>query len=992
MNDTTNIKNRLAVFNKSRLAASMAILLGTVSQPVMAQETAQAGAEEQPVEVIEVQGIRGSLIRAMDMKRSSPGVMDAISAEEMGKFPDSNLAESLQRITGVSVSRANGEGSEITVRGFGPGFNLITLNGRQMPGTGFTRSYSLQHLSSEGVSALEVYKTARAENPSGGLGATVNIVTAKPLQRPGERYSFMAKALHDTSVEEGHDITPEIAGIYSNTFYDDTFGASLSFSHYQRHFQRQQANVQGWQANVDLPDLDESMFTDPRAIDADGNRVGNHFFPKDMNYGFDNVENERTNGQLTLQYAPNDDLTVTMDYTMTNAIVGLEGVGWGIWNEFGGNINSYILDENGTALYADIGGNDGSFTANRNTTEVDARSIGLNVDWQATDELKLSLDYHDSSNEIDNGADRGMGSTGQIILGSDKLISKVYDYREGEIPHAYINWRNGTNELMPSEIDSNFSQFEHTPGESTVDQLQIDGEWFNSVFDIPMVAVKFGLARTEQAMGGTNAWSGLRGGPGFNPSFTEIFPDSMFVRHDTGNFLDEFAGGGSALMPNYYYTYDFDEAVARQMAFLTEDLMGADVYVPDAYFDGIDGESRVEEVTNSIYIQTDWEFDVADFPVQIIAGARYEETEVTSTVRQRVEQQVNWVSASEWIMQYEEGGTDNYLTQEGEHDVFLPAIDIRVDITDDLLARVSWGKTMARAPLGNLAGGRALSGSPKPGARTGGQGNPNLLPFESTNLDITLEYYYDEASYAYVGFFKKDVDNFIQTTITETTIDGLYDIFNGPRYQQAIADIEGRGEQATSTAIFEQMLANGHGNADGQIEPNSNDPLIVWNISQPANTDSKSVDGIEVAVQHMFGETGFGLGVNATFVDGDVEFDVDSLTQQAPLTGLGDSANLQAFYEKDDLSVKFTYAWRDDYLLGVGQAQGSADAPPQFFKDYGQLDMSVNYDINERVTVFFDALNLTNETEQGYGRYEEQFLFARQYGTRYALGIRYGFN
>lgn len=977
-------------FNKSRLAVSVALLMGAAGQPVLAQETDDAA--EPQVEVIEVQGIRGSLLRAMDLKRSTPGVMDAISAEEMGKFPDSNLAESLMRIPGVTVSRNNGEGSQITVRGFGPEFNLITLNGRQMPGTGFTRSYSLENLSAEGVKTLEVYKTSTVANPSGGLGATVNIVTTKPLAQPGERYSFMAKARHDESVEKGDTVTPEIAGVYSNTFNDDTFGVSLSFNHYQRDFQRQQANIQGWQANVDLPDLDDALVIDPRAIDENGDRIGNHFFPKDMNYGIDDVENERTNAQLTMQYAPTEDVKVTLDYTVTNSVVGVESIGWGIWNEFGGNINAYELDENGTALYADIGGNDGSFTASRGTTEVDARSIGLNVEWQVNDDLKLNFDYHDSNNEIDNGADKGMGSNGQIILGSDQLISKVYDYRTGEIPHAYINWRNGTNELMPSEIDSNFSQFIHSPGESTIEQLQIDGEWFNSAFDIPMAVVKFGLARTEQTMGGHSAWSGLRGGPGFNPSFTEIFPDSMFTRHDTSGLLDAFAGGGSALMPNYYYTYDFDEAVARQMAYLTEDIMGADVYVPDAYFDGIDSESYVEEVTNSFYIQTEWDFDVKDYPVELIAGLRYEETDVTSTVRQRVEKQVNWVSASEWIMQYEEGGTDNFLTQYGKHDVLLPAIDLRVELTEELMARLSWGKSMARAPLGNLAGGRALSGSPKPGARTGGQGNPNLLPFESTNLDIALDYYYGEGSYASIVYFRKDVDNFIQTTITETTIEGLHDIYNGPRYLQAIADIEARGEQATSTAIFEQMLANGHGNADGQIEPDSSDPLIVWNISQPTNTDSKSVDGFEVAVQHLFGESGFGFGVNATFVEGDVEFDVDSLTQQAPLTGLGDSANLQGFYEKDGLSVKLTYAWRDDYLLGVGQAQGSADAPPQFFKDFGIWDMSVNYDINESLTMFLDVLNITNETEQGYGRYQEQFLFARQYGTRYALGVRYTFN
>ena len=198
------------------------------------------------------------------------------------------------------------------------------------------------------------------------------------------------------------------------------------------------------------------------------------------------------------------------------------------------------------------------------------------------------------------------------------------------------------------------------------------------------------------------------------------------------------------------------------------------------------------------------------------------------------------------------------------------------------------------------------------------------------------------------------------------------------------------------------MIANGATvNAQGYLTPNADDPLMTWNITQPFNTsDNKTVDGIEVALQHFFGDSGFGFGANATFVDGDVEFDVDDITKvdsvadlepQTPLTGLGDSANFQVFYEKDNLSVKVTYAWRDEYLIGVGQDQGSADAPPQFAKEFGQVDMSVNYDIDENFTVFFEGLNLNNETEQGYGRYEEQFLFARQYGSRYTFGVRYSF-
>ena len=977
-------------FTKSRLATAIAVLMA--SSLVQAQDTSAAdNSASEDIEVIQISGIRGSLIRSMDVKRDASGVVDAISAEEMGKFPDTNLAESLQRITGVSVSRSNGEGSQITVRGFGPEFNLITLNGRQMPGTGNTRSYNLENLASDGISAIEVYKTARAENPSGGLGATVNIITAKPLQSPGLRYSVSAKGIYDSSNEEGDDITPELSAIFSNTFADEKFGVAISVSHQQRDFQRQYANIQGWQAQTSLPVLDAANVIDARPEDAEGNKIGPAFFAKDMNYGIDDVERERSNGQVTLQFAPVDNFVATLDYTASQATTGVNTIGWGIWNEFGGNINAYELDENGTAVYADISGNDGSFTASRNTTEVTARSVGLNLDWQVTEDFHLSLDYHDSDNKTDNGADKGLGSDGQVIIGSDQLVTKIYDYRTGDIPQASILWRNGTNELTPGEMDSNFSQFTHSPGKSDIKQLQLDSTWYNSVFDIPLASIKAGVAYTDQTMGGHNAWSGLRGGAGFSPSFTEIFPDSMFTRHSTAGFLDEFSGGGLNMASPYYYTYSFDEAVARQAAYLTEAVMGADVYVPDAYYDGIDSESSVQEETLSVYLQSDWQFDIGRFPARFNASVRYEETDVTSTVRQTVPQQVVWASASEWITQYLQG-EDTFLTLTGKHDVLLPMFDFRIDLTDDIVARVSWGKTIARAPLGNLAGGRSLSGSPKIGSRTGSEGNTNLQPFESTNLDLSLEYYYAEGSYASVGYFKKDVKNFIANETVEAQFDGLHDIYLGPRYLEAEQQLIAAGDANPDTsAIYQQMLDNGHGNANGVIEPTANDPLITWLVTRPYNSNDKSVDGFEVAVQHLFGETGFGVGANATFVDGDVKFDVTSLEVQSPLNGLGDSANFQAFYENHGLSVKVTYAWRDSYLIGVGQSQGSADAPPQFAKTFGQWDMSINYDINDNLTVFFEGINLNNETEQGYGRYEEQFLFARQYGTRYALGVRYSF-
>jgi TonB-dependent receptor len=977
-------------FNKKRLAVAMSMLLGAgMSFPGHAQEASSAPDDD--VEVISVKGIRGSLIRAMDIKREGTGVVDAISAEEMGKFPDTNLAESLQRITGITVSRSNGEGSEITARGFGPAFNLVTLNGRQMPGTGNTRSYDLANLSSEGVSALEVIKTARAENPSGGIGALVNIVTAKPLNSPGLKYSVSAKGIYDTSNVDGDDVTPEMAALYSNTFADNTFGVALSLSLQERDFQQQSANIPGWQADQGLGNATGADAIDLRAEDADGEKLGHTYFPRQISYNINDSQRRRVNGQLTLQYAPTEDMTATLDYVRSEAETAVEGLGFGIWFNFGGNINSYELDENGTAIRFNESSNDYAHSANVSTTLVEAESIGFNFEWQLNDDIHLEFDYHDSTNATDNGLDTGSGHAGNVILAPNNIDNKTYDYTTGEVPNFEIVWPDGAAEADPGDFDPLFAQISRGAGESAIKQFQFDSEWLNPN-DSFLVNVKFGLAHTDSTIGGYGADNGNQGPNGYNGN-QAIFPDSMFTRQDTGDFLDQLDGGGNDLTTNYYYTFDYAEVIARMAA-------NFDPFFTDPFATGgIDAFGEVEESTGSVYAQAALYFEIADMPVDVNLGVRYEETEVTSTVQQQVEDFIIWSNPTEWQLRFVEGSA-GVVVGVADYDLTLPNIDIKMEITDDIVGRFSAGKTITRPNLGLLAGVRSLSSSPKPGSRTGGSGNTGLLPFESTNLDFSFEYYYDEASYVALGYFQKSVKNFISTTISTIEVDGLRDPLNGPRAAAAVQDLrDAAGDQGLIPAdgdIWTQIIANGGGVADACCDSlvviqNSDDPLVQWDVSQPSNGDTKEVDGIEFAVQHMFGESGFGGSFNITVVDGDVEFDVDSFEQQSPLNGLSDSANFSAFYEKDGLSVKVTYAWRDDYLIGVGQAQGSSEAPPQFGKEYAQTDVSVNYDVTEELTVFFEGLNITNETEQGFGRYEEQFLFARQYGPRYTMGARYTF-
>src|SRR6187399_2626731 len=201
--------------------------------PVYAQEQASEELEE-----VVVTGLRGSLKASMETKRDAPGVVDAITAEDIGKFPDTNLAESLQRITGVSIDRRNGEGALVTARGFGPQFNLVTLNGRAMPGgDGFgggdsitggqgssTRSFNFANLSADSISGVEVYKTGRADIATGGIGATVNVKTARPFDNDGMVFNLGAKAINDTSNNVGSDITPEVSGIFSYASDDKRWG------------------------------------------------------------------------------------------------------------------------------------------------------------------------------------------------------------------------------------------------------------------------------------------------------------------------------------------------------------------------------------------------------------------------------------------------------------------------------------------------------------------------------------------------------------------------------------------------------------------------------------------------------------------------------------------------------------------------------------------------------------------------------------------------
>mgnify|MGYP001827761404 FL=1 len=302
-------------FRKTPLATGVAVALGAA----LATPSVSVAQDEEVIEEIVTIGIRGSLKRSMDVKRAATGVVDAISAEDIGKFPDQNLAESLQRITGVSIDRQRGEGSQVTVRGFGPEYNLVTVNGRQMPThNGTTRSFDFADLASEGVAGVQVYKTGQADVPSGGIGSTINISTPQPLE--GEpTLSLAAKSVYDMSTRKGDDITPEFSGIYLDRFMDDKVGIAITASHQIRNSGVNVAGTGGWYTepgNDIRPDGTTSVrvVNDANQINRPQTADETYSIPQSMSYRMEEFDTERTNAQVVLQWAPTDNITTTVDY------------------------------------------------------------------------------------------------------------------------------------------------------------------------------------------------------------------------------------------------------------------------------------------------------------------------------------------------------------------------------------------------------------------------------------------------------------------------------------------------------------------------------------------------------------------------------------------------------------------------------------------------------------------------------------------------------
>ncbi len=1013
--------NQKFKYKKKFLAVSISAVTASV---LPAQEILEKQYDSSQMDEIVVTGIRASLQRSMDIKRDSKGVVDGISAEDIGKFPDTNLAESLQRITGVAIERDRGEGSKITVRGFGPDFNIVSFNGRQMPTNG-GRSFDFGNIASEGISAVEVYKSGRANVATGGIGAVVNVKTSKPLEMPGEKLVFSAKGVHDPGTRGGNAINPEFAGLFSKTFSDDKFGVSLSLSSQERDGGVQSVTTQNFMGRtfVTQDDIDNNSADaewgsiavgDPSAEGFPDEVVdGIYAIPTNIQYNLDDFRRERVNGQLTVQWRPIDSVTGTVDYTYAENQMNTQHQDLSAWFDPGcstresewvreGNIWSPVMyrqvgcaadNLQGVGLYATVDEN---------------KSLGANVEWLVSDNLVLNFDYHDSSGEAKPNSKHGSGGS-MAVAALNRITTSGYFSANGmPVLEVQLGERNSYNQIARvDDLDVNDMQlsgssFGSFNNRMDVQQFQFDGEYYFEQGH----TLSFGFARVEVSNRGQskgvarNAWSGV-GTPGDIADLLRI--DSM------AGIFDSLPGSNDPRQVMDFFTWDFQALIDRAEQLLRDGSHGDVVgdggpcltgFCPSYNFDL---DEITTETSNAIFFQTHWVGEYRDRPLNLYYGLRYEETDVHSEALVPLYDRVEWSIVDNRFNLYQQkdeaGNTVQGFSEiNGAYSMYLPSLDFDIELFDDLIFRTSYSLTVTR-PVYNDLKGALIIDYLGPDGGGGRRGNPQLLPMESKNLDVSLEWYYDDASYASIGFWSKDVDNFIvnQTFENQPLFKDLYTPIDGDLYNQAVEALTGGDPRfdydsgdlneyyAENFADEEGVSVTGEGeDVEVVVTGVLGDPVAIFDVTIPINQRETQVKGWEIMAQHNFGDSGFGLQANYTIVDGNLNYDINLNEEQWVVPGMSNTANLVGYYDKNGLQVRFALNWRDQFL-------SSAARDPLFVEEYYQLDMNMSYEVNSNLSVFLEGINLTQEHQRIHGRSSYQLREFAVGHARYNFGLRYEF-
>ena len=895
------------------LAATSALVIATAAQAQDAPADPAAGEDEEIV----VTGFRASLDAALNVKRESVAAVDAIVAEDIAKFPDQNLAESLQRIPGISIQRDGGEGRAITVRGLGSQFTRVRVNGLETITTSHDgassnrdRAFDFNVFASELFSSIVVHKTASADLDEGSLGAVVDLNTGNPLKGK-DGFTFAASAqgsYNDLSDTWG----PRVAGLIGWKSPDGTLGASISGAYQKTTTKEIGNNTVRWaQARFDSVD-GTNCFTTANSggtyvPSTACDRAATAFHPRIPRYGEITHDRERLGLTGSIQWSPSDATKVSIDALYSNFKADRREK-WGEVllrsNERSINVLNPVYDSNNNMIAATL--NDAWVRTEHflKQTETEFYQIGASWDQDVTDNFRFTLiGGYSRSN-----ADVPVETT--IVFDDRDAQGYSYDYRNMQAPTLTFgtsvttpgNFQLAEIRDRPSNVLNQFRNAQLRTEWDVTDNFTVKAGavWRRYNYDI----VAFTRDTAVCGNGGVDRVLGT-----LTCSPTSLFGPTAVYGFPVTSALSELFTLTGSNAPSGTTTQWLIPNLEAAAAF-------TNLYGRTANLDVGNNRGVVEETTGG-YLQFDAKGAMFGLDYALNAGIRYVRTDQSS------------YGINSGVV----------VTVERDYEDWLPSFNLALYPSNDIIIRGAIAKVMTRPSLGNLTPGGSADGF---NYRVT-SGNPFLLPFRATNFDLAFEWYFAPQSIFSVALFKKDVASF-PVSITRT---GTF----------------------TETGLSPSVLVPSSPAALNPIQQT----LPIWTIATTGNGTGASLEGVEIALQAPFKFlpgflSNFGGIVNATFVDSSATY-----TQQGPATTPGGSLpsvsientlyglskkqyNATLYYEDSKFSARASVSYRDGFT-DAGSGTGNV------FEGYSAItnvDASVRYKVTDYLEVSVEGTNLTD--------------------------------
>ena len=710
----------------SLLAA--AILVGLQAQSFSAHaQDAASDTRPKDLDTITVVGsYRASVEKALDIKRSEKGVVDAVVAEDIGKFPDLNLAESLQRIPGVVITRDAGEGRNITVRGLGPQFTRVRLNGLEamssvgssdgQGGANRSRNFDFNVFAADLFSQLIARKTASADVEEGSLGATVDLRTARPFDYDG----FTATANLQGSFNDAADTTsPRFAGLIANSWADGKFGALVSLAYSERNTLDEGTGTVRWAGGTTNGGFNPaSPFTDALRADV--------YAPRFPRYTLMEHDQKRLGVTASLQFKPSPDTSFSLDalYSKIDATRDekyIEANGLSASGTTGKReilVNDGVV-ENGALVYAQMDNVDIRAEHRHDEWTTTFRQISLEGQHRFSDSFRISGKIGTSKSDHQNPV--------QATVMMDKLNVDGYSYDYRGNPNLPV-FDYGFDTTSPDGWNLSVIRLRQNFVTNTFDTGDLDFEWVLG----PSFTLRGGIQAKNYGFGSTE-----RRRTATETIVPEFSPGSKAMSADTTE-LARLSGLSGA--PGTWLVPDFGK-IAKLFGILSDSgTFALGNYVPS--------DMGVREQDRGAWLMGEFSTDLGAIPLSGNVGVRY--------VRTR--------QSSSGIATTKVGSTTVYTptTVEREYNDVLPSLNLVAEIAPDFLIRFGAAKVMSRPPLGSLSPGVSVSVSGS--AKTVSAGNPLLDPVRAKTFDLNFEWYFNEGAMLGAGLFYKDIDSFIQTT------------------------------------------------------------------------------------------------------------------------------------------------------------------------------------------------------------------------------------